>query len=119
MPRLRLEPSKRLFFNAPFLTKQKAALRLTNDEYWPIMYRIKCTSPRRYLLDKWTGALGVGDSALHIIRLLPLNYREGMWDRFTIEYCRVPSERVVAYDEKLLEQSDVLMQKSLRVCFHV
>ncbi|VDP17386.1 unnamed protein product [Soboliphyme baturini] len=119
MTGLQLEPGKRVSFNAPFLAKQKTAIRLTNKENWPIMYRISLTSPKRYNIDKMNGTLAVEASTLVVIYLNALKFREGMRDVITIEYCRIPQDYSLKFDEKFLSESDVVLRRTLPVHFNL
>ncbi|XP_003378785.1 major sperm protein isoform alpha [Trichinella spiralis] len=90
------EPSKRISFNAPFATRQKCCIRLTNNAQHTIQWSVKTTAQRRLYIGQKCGLLLPFHSLKIPIHLIPSICSPGNFDRLTFTMAIVDEHQNVA-----------------------
>ncbi|KFD53276.1 hypothetical protein M513_05757 [Trichuris suis] len=89
---VKTQPDKRFSFNVSTRKDQVYAIRLTDDGPKPVMWTIQSTAPDRIKFSAENGYLPPTESTNVTVTLNPFEFKDGLNDRFNIEWINVPDD---------------------------
>ncbi|CDW56393.1 Major sperm protein [Trichuris trichiura] len=116
---VKTQPDKRFSFNAPYSKDQVYAIRLTDDGPKPVMWTIQSTAPDRIKFSAENGYLPPTESTNVTVTLNPFEFKDGLNDRFNIEWINVPDDGPKAFDMEYMQKCDVIKKKVITIHYNL